>query len=209
DVDGLEHPHLTARFNIRAFEGMDKVRTAVIIENDWSYEPNPRGFTYDVTIKVKDTEVYHKAGLRHTHHARWRKVVWWGEEPQLQVKYDQAYLFSTGAVPNYDLSVQVPNSVLAQMATEFVPMSNMDISDYMPTTGADAGIGPLPRWASIYLLTMDARAQLNTLANGDAGGSYQIHYRDKATDLPITIDDYPYVTLPGNKNDSFNPDTGK
>jgi len=206
---GQEHPHLTARFNIRAFAGMNKVRTAVIIENNWAFEPNPRGFTYDVTIKVGDIVVYSKMGLKHTHHSRWRKVVWWGEEAQIQVKYDQKYLFSTGAVPNYDLSVQVPGSVLSQMTTDFVPMSNMDINDYMPATGANADIGPLPRWASIYLLTMDARAQFNTLVNGDAGGSYQIHYRNKTTDLPVTIDDYPYMTLLGREGDTYNPDTGQ
>jgi hypothetical protein len=209
DQSGSQHPHLTARFNIRAYAGLTRIRTSVTIENVWAYEPNPRGFTYNVTIAVSGSNVYSQTNLKHTHHARWRKVFWWGSEPEVDVELDGIYLMATGVVPNYDRRFAVSQSVLNGMSTEFTPMGNQDISDYMPATGAHDDIGPLPRWAAIYLLTMDWRAKQNTLVNGDAGGSYQIHYRDKNTDLPVSLDDYPYMTLLGNESDTYNPATGE
>jgi hypothetical protein len=208
-LNGDPHPHLTARFNIRAYAGMERVRTEVIIENNWAYEPNPSGFDYDVFVSVENTVVYVKRGLKHTHHARWRKIFWWGTEPAVHTKHDLEYLIATRAVPNYDQHVIVSPSALAGMETSFEPMSNGDLTSYMPTTGAHDDIGPLPRWAALYLLTMESRAKANTLANGDAGGSYQIHYRDKFTDLPVSLKDYPYMTLLGNDTDAINPNTGK
>ncbi|NOY60719.1 MAG: T9SS type A sorting domain-containing protein [Calditrichaeota bacterium] len=209
DSNGQPHPHLTARFNVRAYKGMDRVRTSVIIENDWAYEPNPSGFTYDVSIAVAGKIVYTKFGLAHTHHARWRKVFWWGEEPGIDVKHNIEYLFSTRAVPTYDRKISVSQAALAGMSTYFEPMSNGNITAYMPQTGAQDDIGPLPRWAAIYLLTMDPRAKGNTLMNGDAAGSYQIHYRDKSTDLPVSLQNFPYMTLLGNYEGTYNPRTGK
>ena len=209
DNNGQPHPHLTARFNVRAYKGMDRVRTSVVIENDWAYEPNPGGFTYDVSIAVSGKTVYTKFGLAHTHHARWRQVFWWGKEPGIAIAHNIEYLFSTRAVPTYDRSIIVPSTALAEMRTHFEPMSNGNITAYMPQTGAQDDIGPLPRWAAIYLLTMDPRAKANTLMNGDAAGSYQIHYRDKNTDLPVSLQDFPYMTLLGNYDGTFNPNTGK
>ena len=49
---GIEHPHLTARFAIRSFEGTGKAKVDVTIENSWAYEPAPQNFTYDVQILV-------------------------------------------------------------------------------------------------------------------------------------------------------------
>ncbi|MBN1466570.1 chitobiase/beta-hexosaminidase C-terminal domain-containing protein [candidate division KSB1 bacterium] len=206
---GVEHPHLIARFHVRAYKDYQYVRTAVIIENNWAYEPQPSGFRYDVAVSIGGEQVYAKAGLEHTNHARWRKVFWWRKDPNVFVKYNLDYLIRTKAVPSYDRRLSIPISVISSLRTACEPMENLDISEYMPSTGAQDGIGPLPRWVSLYLLTMEPAAKMNTLANGDAAGSYAIHYRDKNTDLPVTLDDYPYMTLLGNEIDTYNPKTGK
>lgn len=202
DGNGNLHPHLTARFDIRAYAGLDRIRTDIILENNWTYVPEPSGFEYDVTISVGGTDVYSKSGLMHTHHARWHKVIWSGQEPNVYIRHNADYLIKTGAVPNYDQSVNISQSAISGMQTSFEPMSNGNLTSYMPTTGAQPGIGPLPRWAALYLLSMDARAKANTLANGGAGGSYQIHYRDKKTGLPVSLDDFPRMTILGNPIDS-------
>jgi hypothetical protein len=208
DAAGKPHPHLSARFEIRAYAGMQSVRTGITIENDWAYAPNPTGFTYDVHL-ASGTADYAQTGLRHAHHARWRKLLWWGVAPALDAALDRDYLLSTGAVPPYDRSVVPKASVLAAMPSGFAPMSPGDLTTYMPETGAHDDIGPLPRFAALYLLSMDARARDNVLANGMAGGSYPIHYRDQAKDAPVSLDDYPYMTLLGNPGDTRNPATGK
>jgi len=203
------HPHLHVRFAIRACAGYQRVRTDMTLENGWAFEPNPSGFTYDVVVESGSQIVYQKAGLQHTDHTRWRKVFWYGEAPVLDSRLDPDYLFSTGAVPRYDRDVKPSETALAGLASAFEPMSPGDLSTYMPETGAQDDIGPLPRFAALYLLSMDPRAKANVLANGEAGGSFQIHYRDKAKDLPVTLDDYPYMTILGNPGDTRNPATGK
>ncbi len=206
---GGPHPHLAVRFAIRAYAGLQSVRTDITVENDWAYEPNPRGFTYDVSIQSGGQTLYSKSALAHSHHARWRKIFWWGGQPTLDALLDVNYLRSTGAVPNYDPSIHVSASALAGMAATFEPMSSGNLTVYMPETGAHDDIGPLPRFSALYLLSGDAGALQNVLANGMAGGSYPVHYRDKTKGLPVSLDDYPYMTLLGNSGDTRNPATGK
>jgi hypothetical protein len=95
------------------------------------------------------------------------------------------------------------------MAASFPLMSNGDISSYMPNTGAQDGIGPLPRWSAAYLISMDDRARRNVLANGEAAGAYGIHYRDQLTGMPVSIDNWPYITVNGSQSDTYNPATQK
>jgi len=116
---------------------------------------------------------------------------------------------ATKAVPNYDRRVTINQTAISSMKSSYEPMSCGDLTSYMPETGAHDDIGPLPRFAALYLMTMDLNAKANMLANGGCGGSYQIHYRDKAKNMPVTLDDYPFMTILGNPGDTYNPKTGK
>jgi len=208
DEQGREHPHLAARFYIRAFAGQ-KVRTSVIVENNWTFVPNPSGFKYDVVIESNGEILYSRNGLEHGHHARWRLVFWSGGRQEYSQRFVAEYLVRTKCIPNYDRSIKLSGSAFSSLTVQFEPMSNADISDYMPTTGAQPGIGPLPRWAALYLLSMDSRAYKSTLVNGDAAASYQIHYRDEETGLPVALKDHPYMTWQGDYQKTFNPETGE
>ena len=75
----------------------------------------------------------------------------------------------------------------------------------MPDTGGRPDIGILPGWAAAYAISMDPRAKTVTLGSGDAAGSFGIHYRDKTTDRPISLDDYPDLTILGNPGDTNTP----
>jgi hypothetical protein len=206
---GIAHPHLHARFAVRAYQGLKSIRADVTVENDWAFEPLPMGYTYDVAVIVGASQAYAKTGLAHTHHARWRKVFWWGADPALEYEYDRDYLFSTGAFPFFDRTVQVAGSAISALKEDFDPMANGGLESYMPGTGAHNDIGPLPNFAAIYLLTQDPKARRNVLANGACGGSFQIHYRNKASDMPVSLDDFPYMTLLGSESNTMNPKTGK
>lgn len=206
---GKIHPLLQAHFAIRAYQGLKHIRADITVENTWAFEPNPTGISYDAKIIVGAETTFVKTGIEHTHHSRWRRVLWFGGDPSLEYAYDRDYLFSTGAFPYFDRGVEIAPQALAALKTDFEPMSIGGFTSYMPQTGAHADIGPLPNFAALYLLTLDPRARLNVLANGNCGGSYQIHYRHKATSLPVTIDQFPYMTLLGNREDTRNPKTGK
>ncbi len=201
---GVAHPHLSVRFNVRAYAGMDSVRTDVVVENDWALEPSPRNFNYDVTLKVGGATVYTRSALTHYNHARWRKIFWWGKEPQILVKHDKAYLIGTGAIPNYDTKIAVPEATLVASAAEWAasntsPMGSGFADPDMPGTGSRRDLGVLPQWSVRHLLSQDAREKVSTLGNGDLAGSWPIHYRDRNTDHPISIVDYPKATIQDDK----------
>jgi len=212
DAQGNAHPHLTARFAVRWYAGQQRAKVDVIVENDWAYEPAPQNFTYDLQVQVGGSTVFTAEALTHYHHARWRKSFWWGGEPQLHLKHNIGYLVGTRAVPSYDTAL-VPSeaglSALAQRwaAAKTGPMAPGLVLPYMPTTGGRPDIGPLPQWAALYLLSMDARAKAVTLGIGDLAGSWPIHYRDKPTGLPVSLDDHAYMTLLGRPGDTVNPKT--
>ncbi|WP_426194722.1 hypothetical protein [Massilia sp. DWR3-1-1] len=212
---GAVHPHLTAHYAIRWYDGIKKARVDMTIENAWAFEPNVQNFTYDVVASTNGNAVYSKAALTHLHHSRWRKLFWWnGSEPQINVKHNTAYLISTRAVPNYD-QTQLPNEAgLTELkarwtGTSVEPMGVGFAMPYMPTTGGRPDIGILPSWSTMYLLSMDSRAKGVTLGTADLAGSWSIHYRDKITGRPVTVADYPYMTIAGRSTDTLNPNTGK
>ena len=214
DAKGAEHPHLAARFAIRWYGAAKQARVDVAVENNWAYEPDPRNFTYDVTITAGGKQVYAQQGLTHLHHARWRSLAWTGEAPALHLRHDTAYLIDSRALPNYDRSVAVQEKALASLAEKWngpaaQPMGVGLAARVMPGPGGRPDIGLLPGWAAAYLLSMDARAKAATLGTADLSGSWPMHYRDKRTGLPVSLIDYPYMTILGRPSDTRNPKTGK
>ncbi|MEN3278633.1 MAG: hypothetical protein V7631_4423 [Massilia sp.] len=214
NAQGEEHPHLAARFAVRWYGAARKARVDITVENNWAFEPGPRNITYDVELAAGGKPVYTKQNLTHLHHARWRTVAWVGEAPALHLRHDSAYLIASRALPNYDRSVLVPDGALHALASKWngpktEPMGVGLATPAMPNTGGRNDIGLLPGWAAMYLLSMDARAKEATLGTADLAGSWSIHYRDKRTGLPVSLADYPYMTLLGGKSDTRNPKTGR
>ena len=214
DADGVAHPHLSARFAIRGVNGSNRARVDVTLENGWAYEPGPQNFTYDAAVAVGDAVVYAKSALTHYHHARWRKVFRWGNAPQVHVRHNTAYLIASRALPNYDPALTISEASLYSLKNGWTgariePMGSGMAVPAMPGTGGRPDIGLLPGWAATYLLSMDPRAKEVTMGTADLAGSWSAHYRNKATDRPVTLQDYPYMTILGNPGDTVNPATGK
>lgn len=214
NAQGVEHPHLAARFALRWYPRAHKARVDVTVENDWAFEPKPRNLRYDVDVTIGGKPAYAQQGLEHFHHARWRKVFWWGEAPAVVLRRDSAYLMATGALPHYDPTVRVAGKAITDLAARWTgkaiePMGAGLVTPYMPTTGGRQDIGILPAWSVLYLLGMDPRAGRATMGTSDLSGSWSIHYRDKRTDLPVSLVDHPYMTLLGHPSDAVDPATGK
>ena len=212
-ASGALHPHLSARFAIRWYAGVSKARVDVVVENDWAYEPSPQNFTYDASVLVGGQSVYSKAAMTHYHHARWRKLFWYNTTaPEVTVKHNTAYLINSRAVPNYDQSLTIPEKVLNTYKTTWTgaitePMAVGLPNPGMPTTGGRPDVGLLPAWSATYLLTMDKRAKDAMLGTADLSGSWSAHYRDRKTDRPISVEDYPYMTVLGIPTDTYNKAT--
>jgi len=212
---GAAHPHLSARFAVRWYGSVQKARVDVVVENNWAYEAAPQNFTYDAQVLVGGQPVLTQAGLTHLHHARWRKVFWQnGATPSVNVKHDTAYLIASRALPNYDQSLTIQETTLAAQykrwnAAGKGPMQIGMATSYMPQTGGREDIGLLPTWGALHLLSMDQRTREMNLGTADLAGSWSMHYRDRNTGQPISLIDYPYMTIAGRSTDTRNPATGK
>lgn len=212
---GVAHPHLTARFAVRYYGSIKKSRVDVTIENNWAFQNAPQNFKYNAEILVGGKSVYAKTDLTHLTQARWRKVFWWGgEAPTVDAQLNSQYLIASRAVPNYDPTVTISAANLSGMAARVTsaasePMAIGVISGYMPMTGAHEDIGVLPSWATSYVMTMDKGARAVTLNAGDGAGSFSMHYRDQNTDRPVSLTNFPYMTLYGRSSDTWNPVTNK
>ena len=194
---GNTAPHLAVYFHIRAYGNgqgqITRARVDTVIENDWAYVSDPHDLHYNADLQV-GAQTYPVKGLTHYNHARWHHVLWWHGNPHVYAALDTNYLQATHAISNY-ADVTPSNSFLNSVTKHFPPMSNGDQTAHMGQTGAQASIGPLPRWSSTYAVSGDYRAFEWMLANDSAVGSYGFHYRDQQTGRPLTIADHPDVTL--------------
>lgn len=211
---GAAHPHLSARFAIRSYAGLNKAKVDVTIENNWAYEPAPRNFTYDVQLLVGGSPAYSKSGLTHYHHARWRKELWWGPAPQTHMVHDAAYLMAAKALPNYDRSVSISSSAISTIQNSYSgskaePMGVGLADPAMGSAGGRPDIGLQPGWTVTYLLSGNKAVKDAAFGTANLAGSWPMHYRDRNTDRPLSLNDYPYATILGNPGDAYNPATGK
>jgi len=199
---GVSHPHLQARFHVRAYQGLQSVRIEAVLENNWAFESGPRNYTYNVTVNVAGRgAVYTQSSVNHYRQSRWRRIVWWGTVPAYSVKHDSAYLMATRAVPSYDTRVQITsaalNSWVSGLGTNPGVMSIGALEANMPSPGGRFEIAPLPAFQAGYILSQDDRARRVTIGYGEQAGAWPMHYRDKATDNAISIDTYPNATILG------------
>uniref|UniRef100_UPI001485A9E0 hypothetical protein n=1 Tax=Hydrogenophaga sp. 2FB TaxID=2502187 RepID=UPI001485A9E0 len=210
-----EHPHLTARLHTRLYEGGARIRTDMVLENNWTYKANPGNITYELTVRRNGQVVHTQPRFTHNHHARWHKVLWTGStDPQVRLRHNMPYFLASRATWNYDLSLKVPESVLAEeartlAASNTAPMGPAMLQTYFPTTGSRWDIGPVPRWTALYLVTQDDRARASMMANADAAAGVPVHYRDEKTDHPVSLDSYPTIsTLYGTSSPALPKPTG-
>ena len=196
-TSGVVNPNLRIYFAVRVYASgaqgsVRQVRTDVIVENTSAFTPQAQP-QYVATI-TSGNEVYSSPALTQYTATRWHKVLWWNHvQPGVYVQQDTGYIQASKAVSRY-MPLQPDEKFLAGLRQTCAPLDHCDQTQKMHMTGAQAGIGPLPRWTSVYIVNPDVRAYNWMLANTDALGAYDIHYRDHATGWPVSIQDHPNVT---------------
>jgi len=197
---GTAHPHLVARLHTRLYQS-GQIRTDVVMENNWALKSSPSNVTYSLTVTANGQTLLSQPSFTHSSKARWHKVVWTGgATPNARVRHNMRYFLDSGATWNYNLGLTIPDSVLAAEAsnlskTNTGPMGTAMLSTNMPGTGGRSEIAPVPRWTAMYLISQDDRARASMLANADAAASAPVHYRDEATDQPISVIKYPNIAV--------------
>jgi len=190
-------PNLRVYFAVRAYSNgtpgtVGRVRTDIIVENSDAFAPQTQP-QYTATL-TSGTASYTSPALTQYTATRWHKVLWWNnDEPQVYLQQDTQYIQDSKAVSRY-MPLTPDEKFLAGLRQSCAPLDNCDQTKGMANTGAQAAIGPLPRWTSVYIIDPDVRAYNWMLANTDALGAYSIHYRDAATGYPISIRKHPNVT---------------
>jgi hypothetical protein len=217
DASGSDQQHLAAYFAVRAYgpAPVSRVRVDVVVENDWAYGPKKTNITYAPTITVGGKTVYAPSAFTHYVQARWHHVAWWGKsaEAPLYAALDPAYLQSTPAVPQYE-NINLSRKMMAHARQACAPMHSCDQTPHMENTGAQAAIGPLPQWSAAFVIDPAYRMYRWMLANSDALGAYDVHYRTRDTGLPLSIEAHPCATtlwparqesckVPPHKDDRF------
>lgn len=214
DAAGVEHPTLTAQFSVRAYS-TGHVRVDYVIEHCKAFV-SFSDITYDAALIAQGKTVYTRTALVHTPAARWKRSIWYGPTPTLHIRHDTNYLIDSKQVPNYDRSVVVPETVLANYATQlastiFDPMNFGRLVPAMYTTGGRPDIGLMPDTHATAVLTMDRRAKAIVLATGDIGGSWPGCLRDVSAGpgrgMPISVINFPYLGSNAPKGDCYNPVT--
>jgi len=197
-TDGTENPDLRVFFAVRAYAGatpgtVGDIRTDIIVENTAAFAPQAQP-QYTATL-TSGTASYTSPALTQYAYTRWHKVLWWNNsQPQVYLQQDTQYIQASKAVSRY-MPLTPDESFLAGLRQSCDPLDHCDQTQAMGTTGAQASIGPLPRWTSVYIVHPDVRAYHWMLANTDALGAYSTHYRDEQTGLPVSIQKHPHVTI--------------
>jgi hypothetical protein len=194
---GATNPNLHIYFAVRAYVGAAKgtvgrVRTDIIVENSSAFSPQAQP-QYTATL-TSGTATYTSPALTQYAYTRWHRVLWWNNaEPKVYLQQDTQYIQASNAVSRY-MPLKPDETFLSGLRQSCAPLDHCDQSRSMGNEGAQAAIGPLPRWTSVYIVDPDIRAYKWMLANTDALGAYSIHYRDQATGWPVSIQKHPYVT---------------
>ncbi len=207
---GQAHPHLMARLDTRIYPESGAVWTDAVFENNWTFKKNPENLLYELSIQNNGKQIFHQPPFTHYNHARWHKALWTAAQPDIEVRHHMPYFMSSAAVWNYDLSLAIPEQVLAAEATQLEkrqkeqqdlgPMKNVFMQPAFPGTGGRSEIAPLPRWTALYLVSQDPRAYASMMANADAAAAVPIHYRDENTDQPVEPISYPQLSVYGGGN---------
>ncbi|MGB9608825.1 MAG: hypothetical protein ACPL3E_00435, partial [Minisyncoccia bacterium] len=172
-------------FHATFWPGINKVKVRYIgeIANTKSFQDQ----IYSLALKLGFSNqqiVYSKPTFTHYAGSRWTKEFWINGEPSsITINHNLPYLISTKFIPNYDLTKNIPESVISSAYSSWVskPKDLFDAGEWtkaMPTTGGRAEIGPYPAWAVRWLYTFDKRMKEEAFGNSDLAASWPVHFRE-------------------------------
>ena len=185
---------LTAVFDV-AFLAKGIAWASIGIEHCWAAEKTEE-IVYDAHLVCEGQE-HSEADIRHFPFSRWRHVF---EFDGLgEAKLDVAYLVSTAAVPSYDVE---------RYGGKLKPFKRENGKTRIVYPGMPSGgmtrldIGPLPGWDAAAVLSQDPGAIALSRIAGEDSGLFPVHYRDRETGLPYSIEDHPTASIHSNNSGS-------
>jgi hypothetical protein len=183
------HPIFEAWF----YPGSKKVYVGYTVENMWASSDasrSMRDLSYGLTLsggavgpKIKFSE----PAFTHIGRTRWHKRYWTGDEPPaIRVDHNFAYWTSTHAIPNWDSSIRVTNTLVASRAGVDSSVDHIEgnargiglFQKDLIQGGASDWIGLASLWDILYLYSMDDRSLRSSLGNADLAGRIPWNFRE-------------------------------
>lgn len=121
--------------------------------------------TYSSTLLYRNTQHIHERWVGATQY-------------DVVVNHDVRQITRTKLVPNYGMSSSISDSALNALPTTYAIGSRLLFQQDMGDTGFQLGIGLLPNWDAMYIVSGDYRAWKSVLAHGKACFNYPILWRE-------------------------------
>ena len=175
--------------------------TKVTFDNDIALSAHGGTASYDATITQNGAVAFQKSGITQYQYTSWNTTVASNGAPAVNVQHDIAALEKMGLVQNYDLTAGVNASLVTNEAAQMAKpgfgavLGNAGITQYMPTTGGRADIGPTTQANTLWLLTQNATAAQYALAQANAAGSIPWHFFSPTGGTYLTATDNPKLWI--------------
>lgn len=115
----------------------------------------------------------------------------------LNIRQDVAELGKLGVVADYDLSLQIPETVLADYLSATAtpgwgdPFAPNGVTTYMPMAGGRADLGITTQSNTAWLISQDARAAAYSLGQAEAASGVTWQFWDEAHGTWLNTQNYP------------------
>ena len=204
------HP-LRPRFYATFWPATHQVSVRAVAENMLTSELEDAAYTFTITAGQAGPSIVYSGDLpgtqttnakKHWALTSWTKRFWLNGAPPDQINIDNnlGYLASTRFLPNYDTSIQIPQSAISVEYGYWTDRPH-DLYDgtwdagvwtsAMSTTGARPEIAPYPQWSVMWLYTGDWRMRVMALGMADLAAAFPGQLRESAVGKRLSRADPP------------------
>ncbi|MBU1311294.1 MAG: hypothetical protein KKE30_17365, partial [Gammaproteobacteria bacterium] len=185
DFGSDEHRSVRPAFYATFWPGLDKVQIRFVgeVTNTEAIQDQ----SYDLTLTVGQNnpqQKYQRSALPHQAMTRWTKQYWLGDAPAaMSLDHHLPYLISTRSIPNFSLSIKIPESAILQEYSRWNVLKK-DLYEpgrwlpRMATTGGRSDIGIYPSWTVLWLYTGDRRLAEISYTQSELSGAWPMHVRE-------------------------------
>ena len=170
----------------------------------WSNPSNYGSWFLTVSLTQGGTAVISEIARRTFQGSGWGKLVSTAvpaatnvlaDPPEHAIEFDVPFMEQVGAIPSYDLTTGLNDSVLTAYAAEISGnpnwrrpyQNNGFLSPGMGGTGGRKDIGILPGWHADWCMTQSYTARQFVIAQAEAARQMVINYWDPVNDCPLNI----------------------
>ncbi len=193
--------HLVAWLEVRLYVG-GAIEVLPWVENGFLRVAGPSSRATTFTFALGDSQRF-SAAVDLPNHCRTPLVAgatlshWLGEDPQVTIGHDTAYLQASALVPAYRAMVPANASAIASAVATYVPLQLGNHASAMGMAGYHGSVGLLPEWDVLYLTVPSQKTLASVIVNAYGAGRYGIHFRDETTQRPLRFSSYPNLVVGG------------